>query len=175
MLNGSASSDPDPGDAISFSWAQIAGPAVTLSSATSDKPTFTAPTVTATTVLTFQLTVTDTGGLSASDSVNVTVNPTGGADTTPPSAPTNLAGTALAGAKVKLTWNVSTDNVAVKGYRVYRAKGSGAFSKIAGVTGIAFTDSGLTAGVSYRYKVTAIDTSNNESASSNIVSVKARL
>jgi len=70
-LNGSGSSDPD-GDPLTFSWTQTAGPPVTLSNPTSATPTFTAPQVSASTVLTFQLTVSD-GTLSSSDTVSITV------------------------------------------------------------------------------------------------------
>ena len=72
-LNGSGSSDPD-GDPLTFAWTQTAGPMVTLSSASSVSPTFTAPAVTATTVLTFQLVVNDGTVDSAPDTVDITVN-----------------------------------------------------------------------------------------------------
>ncbi len=72
-LDGSASSDPD-GDTITFEWTQTAGPVVTLSGPTSATPAFTAPQVTAQTVLTFRLTVSD-GRLSNTASVNITVLP----------------------------------------------------------------------------------------------------
>ena len=42
QLDGSGSSDPD-GDTLSYQWSQTGGTAVTLSSATAVKPTFTAP------------------------------------------------------------------------------------------------------------------------------------
>ncbi len=58
---------------LSYSWSQTAGTAVTLSSATAARPTFTAPAVTADEVLTFQLTITDQNNLTSTDSVNVTV------------------------------------------------------------------------------------------------------
>ncbi len=71
-LNGTSSSDPD-GNPISFSWTQTAGPAVTLSNSSSATPTFTAPQVSTSTVLTFQLVVNDGLLSSAPDTVNVTV------------------------------------------------------------------------------------------------------
>jgi hypothetical protein len=63
MLDGSNSSDPDDGIA-SYLWVQTAGPQVTLTSTTAVQPTFIAPNVGPNgSSLTFQLTVTDNGGL----------------------------------------------------------------------------------------------------------------
>jgi len=73
-LDGSSSLDID-GNIERFSWIQVSGPAVTLSDAASDHPTFTAPNVESNGIsLTFNLTVTDTGGLKNTDSciVNIT-------------------------------------------------------------------------------------------------------
>ncbi len=72
-LNGSASSDPDD-DPLTFSWTQTAGPSVVLSNANIASPTFTAPTITSTANLTFQLIVNDGKTNSAADTVNVLVN-----------------------------------------------------------------------------------------------------
>ena len=72
-LDGSGSSDPEHGS-LTYAWAQTGGtPSVTLSGASTSAPTFTAPQVTANAALTFTLTATDPGGLSATDSVTVTV------------------------------------------------------------------------------------------------------
>ncbi|MCK4304505.1 MAG: PD40 domain-containing protein, partial [Candidatus Eisenbacteria sp.] len=73
-LDASNSSDPDDGIA-SYQWTQTAGPPVTLSNPTAVQPTFIAPNVGPDgESLTFQLTVTDNGGLQATDTciVNVT-------------------------------------------------------------------------------------------------------
>ena len=73
-LNGSSSTDPDDGIA-SYRWVQTGGTSVTLSGSTTANATFTAPTVgSGGAALTFQLTVTDTGGLQSTDvcMVNVT-------------------------------------------------------------------------------------------------------
>lgn len=76
-LSATASSDPD-GDTLTFSWTQTAGPSATLSGATTVTPTLTAPLVGLTgALLTFQLTVTDTGSLSSTDTVNVQVTSEG--------------------------------------------------------------------------------------------------
>lgn len=78
FLNGSGS-DSD-GTIVAYQWTQTSGPAVTLNNSTSATASFTAPQVTSNTVLGFQLTVTDNGGATGSDSVSVTVTPPAGSD-----------------------------------------------------------------------------------------------
>ena len=73
-LDGSDSLDIDDG-IVNYSWKQFTATAVALSNAASDQPTFTAPNVELDGVsLTFDLTVTDAGSLSDTDScvVNIT-------------------------------------------------------------------------------------------------------
>jgi LmbE family N-acetylglucosaminyl deacetylase len=69
-LDGSASSDPN-GQPLTYQWTQTAGPAVTLSSSTAVKPTFTAPSSPAT--LTFQLIVNNGTANSAASTVTIIV------------------------------------------------------------------------------------------------------
>lgn len=71
-LDGTASSDPNS-DFLTYQWTQTAGPAVTLSSATSPTPTFVAPLTSAT--MTFQLTVNDGQVDSSPSDVQVKVVP----------------------------------------------------------------------------------------------------
>jgi predicted outer membrane repeat protein len=79
-LDGSASSDADPSQTLSYAWTQTAGTSVTLSDPTAQRPSFTAPNTAG--VLTFALIVTDDLGASSSPiSVSITVN-------TPPTTPT---------------------------------------------------------------------------------------
>ncbi|MDY6988327.1 MAG: S8 family serine peptidase [Thermodesulfobacteriota bacterium] len=73
-LDGSGSSDPDDGIA-SYEWVLTAGTAVNLSDPTAVSPTFTAPEVDEKAALTFQLTVTDNGGMASTDTCAVTVTP----------------------------------------------------------------------------------------------------
>ena len=73
-LDGSGSSDPDDGIAA-YLWQQVgSGPTATLSDPAAAQPTFVTPAVdTGEVNLTFRLTVTDSGGLQATDEVVVTV------------------------------------------------------------------------------------------------------
>ena len=92
VLDGSASAG-----AVSFSWTQTSGPAVTLSSANTARATFTAPVVSGSAPVTlgFSLVVANAQGNSSSGSMTVTVNPLGAnfppPPGTPPPAPPNPA------------------------------------------------------------------------------------
>lgn len=70
-LDGGGSSDAN-GTISTYAWTQTAGTAVTLASPGTATPSFTAPASAG--ALTFQLTVTDNGGASHSDTITVTVN-----------------------------------------------------------------------------------------------------
>ena len=72
-LDGSGS-DPD-GQIVSFAWEQLSGPVVTLSEPNTTKPSFVTPSVSTNTTFRFRLTVTDNCGASATDEVEVTVEP----------------------------------------------------------------------------------------------------
>ena len=74
-LDGSGSTDGGDG-ALAYAWVQTSGRAVALSNPSSVRPSFQAPTAGAAGAsLTFQLTVTDSGGLQSGDSCTVTVSP----------------------------------------------------------------------------------------------------
>ena len=74
QLDGSSSSDIED-TSLNYSWQQIdsSGYSVSFSDATSAQPSFIAPDVTADANLTFQLTVTDAGSKSSTDTVTITV------------------------------------------------------------------------------------------------------
>ncbi len=72
-LDGTASSDSD-GTVAGYQWTQVSGTAVTLSSATASKPTFTSPSSLSGATLVFGLTVTDNqSATSTQDTVTITV------------------------------------------------------------------------------------------------------
>src|SRR5207302_10661628 len=92
------------------------------------------------------------------------------ADTIAPSAPSNLTATAPSGTQINLSWTASTDNVGVTGYRVERCQGVGCstFAQIATPAGTTYSDTGLTAGATYSYRVRATDAAANLSGYSNV-------
>ena len=94
----------------------------------------------------------------------------------PSTTPETLTGTGTAASThtVSLTWNAST-STNISGYNVYRAvynNSCGSYGKINSVlnTGTLYTDSGVVNGSSYCYATTAVNTSNEESSYSNVVS-----
>jgi hypothetical protein len=83
-LDGSRSLDPD-GASILYQWRQTDGPPVVLSDATAESPVFTVPLDGFdNALLTFQLTVTDDGGLQGRDTCQVAVQAASDEDTEPP-------------------------------------------------------------------------------------------
>ena len=116
-------------------------------------------------------TITGTAG-SISHSVNVAVTVI-----TVPSAPQNLVAT-VGNTQVALTWNTPSSNggATITGYNVYRGTASNGEgpTPIATVTGTSYTNTGVTNGQTYYYKVTAIN-SIGESLPSNEASATPQL
>lgn len=93
------------------------------------------------------------------------------ADTTPPTAPANLTASPASSNQINLSWTASTDNFGVTGYLVERCQGSGcsSFAQIGTSTTTTYSDIGVTASLSYSYRVRATDAAGNLSSYSNIV------
>ncbi|SEL63867.1 chitinase [Stigmatella aurantiaca] len=94
---------------------------------------------------------------------------TGSVDVQAPTAPTGLAAPSKTANSVSLTWNASTDNVAVTGYEVFANGGASAVATTSGATSV--TVSGLTANMTYTFTVKARDAAGNRSAASSAFSV----
>jgi fibronectin type 3 domain-containing protein len=82
------------------------------------------------------------------------------ADTQAPSVPSNVSGTVIVPSQVSVSWSVSTDNVGVEAYYVYR---NGQF--ITSINATTFVDTNLSPGV-YSYTVAAYDAAGNVSQQS---------
>jgi len=80
-------------------------------------------------------------------------------DTTPPTIPTGLSASAITSTSATLSWNASTDNIAVTGYRAYRNG-----TLVASPSSTSASITGLTASTQYSFTVTAVDAANNSSA-----------
>jgi chitodextrinase len=108
----------------------------------------------------------DAAGNTGTDVITVTYN---APDTVAPSVPANLSINTISSSQINLSWNASTDNVAVAGYNIYR---NSAF--LISVTGTTFQNTGLLPATSYSYQISAVDTTGNESARTSAVSATTR-
>eukprot|EP00957_Ditylum_brightwellii_P081351 6188331-Ditylum_brightwellii.AAC.1 len=97
-----------------------------------------------------------------SDSIEVTTD-----DVTPPDTPGNLLLSSVSEDKAIITWAPSSDNVAVKGYNIYRDG-----NKIAEIPpGISYADEEVVPSYTYTYSVEAFDAAGNGSENSDSVQV----
>jgi hypothetical protein len=152
------------------------GAAVTVTSVSSNNAVFS--------VSGLSLPVTIPAGQSAGFTVNFSPSTTGAASGTltftsnaqPSATAETLTGTGAPAPvhTVDLSWTAST-SLNISGYNIYRAvytTSCGSFAKINPTlnTGTQYTDSVVADGTSYCYAATAVDSSNEESGYSNIVS-----
>ena len=84
-----------------------------------------------------------------------------GGDTLPPSAPTGLTVTAVSSSQINLSWNASSDNIGVTGYKIFRNG-----TQISAVSGTSYQDTGLSPSTAYSYTLAAYDAAGNASAQS---------
>ncbi|MDF2909081.1 MAG: glycoside hydrolase family 18 [Herbinix sp.] len=89
------------------------------------------------------------------------------ADRTPPSAPRNLIFSSVTDTSARLSWNASTDNIAVTYYEIYKN------SALAGTTtSLSYQVTGLSPSTNYSFYIIAKDAAGNRSKSSNIAVIK---
>ena len=96
---------------------------------------------------------------------------TSGAETTPPTTPTNLAATIVSGTQIDLNWSASTDNTGVRGYDIYR---NGTLVGTVDQNTFTYSDVNLTSATSYAYQVDAFDGSGNHSALATAISATTK-
>jgi len=94
-------------------------------------------------------------------------------DIQPPTVPGTPTASGTTATATTLQWTASTDNASVTGYDIFRAPNAtgGTFVSVGTSTTPTFTDTGLTAGTTYRYQVRARDAAGNTSAFSAAVTV----
>ncbi len=84
------------------------------------------------------------------------------ADTFPPSVPTELVAFAAADS-IEVSWQRSPEND-VAGYFIYRSAKGGPFQKVAGLVAVpTYSDHDVEHGAAYKYAVSGVDRSGNES------------
>jgi YD repeat-containing protein len=95
-------------------------------------------------------------------------------DTTKPTTPGTITPVIASSSQINLSWIASTDNVAVTGYQIDRCTGASCsnYVQIATSTTNAFSNIGLTANTSYRYRVRAVDAAGNVSSNATAVTAK---
>ena len=120
----------------------------------------------AATEYTYTVSAFDAAGNESAQSSSVSATTDSNNDTEAPSVPQNLQATAVSTSQINLTWDASTDNVAVAGYKVFR--NSNLIDTVTNST--EFNDTGLNAATEYTYTVSAFDAAGNESAQSSSVS-----
>ena len=84
-------------------------------------------------------------------------------DTTPPSTPTALATSGVGQTSLTLSWNASTDNVGVTGYRLFQNG-----SQVGTSSATSYGFSSLACGTSYTLGVAAVDAAGNVSSVATI-------
>lgn len=161
-LSGSGT-DPD-GTIASYSWTKVSGGSATITSPSASSTTVTGL---AAGSYTFRLTVTDNGGATAFDEVNVTVN----------AAPANQPPTASAGPDQSITLPVSSVTLSGSGTDPDGSIASYSWTKVSGTGGTitspasaSTTVTGLTQG-SYTFRLTVTDNSGASATDDVVITV----
>ncbi|MNC39654.1 Exoglucanase B precursor [compost metagenome] len=92
-------------------------------------------------------------------------------DNEPPSAPSGLAASSITETSVHLSWQPSTDNGQVAGYRIYNGAVLLGSTLVAGTS---YTVAGLAPATAYSFQLAAVDAAGNASAMSGPVSVTTK-
>ena len=170
-LDGTGSSDPDTDDTLSYTWTQTdsTGLTVTLSSASADKPTFTAPTLNigdAAATLVFSLIVNDGTVDSTASTVSITVNPE---TASAANAPTALVATPGDG-KITVAFTApSNDGGATITNYEYSTDGGTSYTAFRPtMTSSPVAITGLINGTSYSIKLRAVNSAGNGAESAAV-------
>ena len=97
---------------------------------------------------------------------SIVLNSSTTADTTAPSAPTNITGSNISGTAFKINWNLAEDDTAATGYKVFVNT-----ELIASTADLFYTLTGLTVSTTYSITVSAKDAADNESEQSVSINI----
>ncbi|PCJ59965.1 MAG: hypothetical protein COA79_09165 [Planctomycetota bacterium] len=122
--------------------------------------------LTAATTYAFTVSAKDASSNESAQSTALAITTLTISDSTAPSVPTGLAVSVITQTTADLSWNVSTDDVGVTNYHIYQD------GTLIGTSATAsFSATGLTAGATYSFTLSAIDAANNNSAQSSAIAV----
>jgi titin len=110
-------------------------------------------------------------GTSQEASAEALAQPTSSSSASAPGAPTNLSATAVSPTQNNLIWNAPSNigSSPITGYKIEVKSGSGSYSTLVsntGTTSTTYQHTGLTTGITYTYKVSAVNSVGAGSASS---------
>jgi chitinase len=116
------------------------------------------------TTYSFTVSACDAAGNCSAQSASASAT-TLAADSQAPSVPSGLVATAMSTTQIGLTWNASTDNLGVTGYKVFQGE-----ALLATVSSNSLNIGQLDAGTAYSFNVSACDAAGNCSAPSAFAS-----
>ncbi len=122
--------------------------------------------LTASTTYLFNVSAYDAAGNESATSSTISITTDTPADNQAPTVPTSLSVANVTDISADLSWNASNDNVGVTGYNIYQDG-----IVISSTSSTSFVVTGLTAGSTYLFNVSAFDAAGNESATSSTISV----
>jgi fibronectin type 3 domain-containing protein len=122
--------------------------------------------VTAGTAYYYKVAAVNSAGTSA-QSTEVSATPT---TATAPATPTGATATAGAG-KVTLSWTASSGATSYNVYRSTSSNGEGTTAYVSGVTAPTYSDTAVTAGTTYYYKVAAVNSAGTSAQSAEVSAV----
>lgn len=169
LLSGSAS-DSD-GSIAGYDWLQTAGPAVVLTTPKTASSGFVAPLVSSDTVFTFQLTVQDNKGASASNTTNVTVK---AKPNLPPVANAGSTQTVVAGSNVTLAGSATDSDGSIASYGWVQTAGPAVTLSAPKAASTGFVAPALAVDSVLTFQLTVTDNKGATATSSVSITVKAK-
>ena len=160
-LTANPATGSSPGEPVTLRWSVSRATSLQIDNGVGDVTGSNSITVNPSVSTTYRLTATNSSGWTFA---TTDVLRTGGGttqDTTPPSVPFNVYAVAISSSRLDVHWNISTDDVGVAGYGIYRDG-----SLIATTSATSYSDNGLPPNTTFSYRVTAYDAAGNTSAQS---------